>query len=105
MLIEGNMEDGRSLEETPTWSVATVITVMVFVCLFVERSIYRFGRVRELSILDLLHQHLSFLTKLTACLHMHLQWLKKTRRKALFASVEKIKEGDQFHSNIVDAQL
>ncbi|KAL3843687.1 hypothetical protein ACJIZ3_001090 [Penstemon smallii] len=55
--------EGRSLEETPTWSVATVTTVMVFVCLFVQRSIYRFGK-----------------------------WLKKTKRKALFASLEKIKE-------------
>ncbi|KAL1310073.1 hypothetical protein AAHE18_17G221400 [Arachis hypogaea] len=36
---------------------------MVFVCFVVERSIYRFGK-----------------------------WLKKTRRKALFASLEKIKE-------------
>ncbi|CAN4125139.1 unnamed protein product [Withania somnifera] len=63
--MEDVYREGRSLEETPTWSVATVTTVMVFVCLFVERSIYRFGR-----------------------------WLKKTRRKALFASVEKIKEGD-----------
>ncbi|KAF3659434.1 MLO-like protein 4 [Capsicum annuum] len=61
--MEGVFREGRSLEETPTWSVATVTTVMVFVCLFVERSIYRCGR-----------------------------WLKKTRRKALFASVEKIKE-------------
>ncbi|KAJ8526430.1 hypothetical protein K7X08_028907 [Anisodus acutangulus] len=61
--MEVVFREGRSLEETPTWSVATVTTVMVFVCLFVERSIYRFGR-----------------------------WLKKTRRKALYASVEKIKE-------------
>ncbi|XP_022864243.1 MLO-like protein 4 [Olea europaea var. sylvestris] len=57
------MREGRSLEETPTWSVATVTTVMVFVCLSVERSIYRFGK-----------------------------WLKKTKRKALYASLEKIKE-------------
>ncbi|KAG8364070.1 hypothetical protein BUALT_Bualt19G0087800 [Buddleja alternifolia] len=57
------IREGRSLEVTPTWSVATVTTVMVFVCLFVERSIYRFGK-----------------------------WLKKTKRKALFASLEKIKE-------------
>lgn len=61
--MEGAFREGRSLKETPTWSVATVTTVMVFVCLFAQRSIYRFGR-----------------------------WLKKTRRKALFASVEKIKE-------------
>lgn len=57
------MEQGRSLAETPTYSVASVVTVMVFVCFLVERSIYRFGK-----------------------------WLKKTRRKALFASLEKIKE-------------
>ncbi|KAL8540714.1 hypothetical protein ACS0TY_002081 [Phlomoides rotata] len=62
-MVEGLIREGRSLEETPTWSVATVTTVMVFVCLFAERSIYRFGK-----------------------------WLKKTKRKALFASLEKIKE-------------
>ncbi|GFY89360.1 seven transmembrane MLO family protein [Actinidia rufa] len=61
--MEDLIREGRSLEETPTWSVATVTTVMVFVCLLVERSIYRFGK-----------------------------WLKKTRRKALFASLERIKE-------------
>uniref|UniRef100_A0A7N0RFZ4 MLO-like protein n=1 Tax=Kalanchoe fedtschenkoi TaxID=63787 RepID=A0A7N0RFZ4_KALFE len=55
--------EGRSLAETPTWSVATVITVMVFVCFIVERSIHRFGK-----------------------------WLEKTKRKALAASLEKVKE-------------
>ncbi|XP_059434524.1 MLO-like protein 4 [Corylus avellana] len=57
------IQQGRSLAETPTYLVASLVTVMVFVCLLVERSIYRFGK-----------------------------WLKKTRRKALFASLEKIKE-------------
>ncbi|XP_058771839.1 MLO-like protein 4 [Vicia villosa] len=61
--MEHVMQQGRSLAETPTYSVASVVTVMVFVCFLVERSIYRFGK-----------------------------WLKKTRRKALFASLEKIKE-------------
>ncbi|KAL0412748.1 UNVERIFIED_CONTAM: MLO-like protein 4 [Sesamum radiatum] len=62
-MAEVMIREGRSLEVTPTWSVATVTTVMVFVCLFAERSIYKFGK-----------------------------WLKKTKRKALFASLEKIKE-------------
>ncbi|GMY04960.1 MLO-like protein 4 [Fagus crenata] len=57
------LKQGRSLAETPTYLVASVVTVMVFVCFLVERSIYRFGK-----------------------------WLKKTRRKALFVSLEKIKE-------------
>lgn len=35
----------RSLAETPTYSVASVVTVMVFLCFLVERSIYRFGKV------------------------------------------------------------
>ncbi|KAL5854551.1 hypothetical protein ACOSQ4_004353 [Xanthoceras sorbifolium] len=57
------VRQGRSLAETPTYSVASVVTVLVFVCFFVQRAIYRFGK-----------------------------WLKKTKRKALFASLEKIKE-------------
>ncbi|KAK8965991.1 MLO-like protein 4 [Platanthera guangdongensis] len=57
------MAEGRSLAETPTWSVATVTTVMVFVCLLVERSICRLGK-----------------------------WLKRTKRKAMLASLEKIRE-------------
>nr|AWN06627.1 MLO protein 1 [Rosa longicuspis var. longicuspis] len=61
--MEEVIQQQRSLAETPTYSVASVVTVMVFVCLLVQRSIYRFGK-----------------------------WLKKTRRKALFVSLEKIKE-------------
>lgn len=37
------MKEGRSLAETPTYSVASVVTVLVFVCFLVERAIYRFG--------------------------------------------------------------
>ncbi|KAF8111055.1 hypothetical protein N665_0076s0059 [Sinapis alba] len=61
--MEHMMKEGRSLAETPTYSVASVVTVLVFVCFLVERAIYRFGI-----------------------------WLKKTRRKALFTSLEKMKE-------------
>jgi len=43
--MEHAVEQGRSLAETPTYSVASVVTVMVFVCFLVERSIYRFGKV------------------------------------------------------------
>ncbi|KAJ4833054.1 MLO-like protein 4 [Turnera subulata] len=57
------LRQGRSLAETPTYSVASVVTFLVFACYIFQRSIYRFGK-----------------------------WLKKTRRKALFASLEKIKE-------------
>lgn len=39
------IQQQRSLAETPTYSVASVVTVMIFVCFLVERSIYRFGKV------------------------------------------------------------
>lgn len=97
--MEGAFREGRSLKETPTWSVATVTTVMVFVCLFAQRSIYRFGRVSSSHYWTFYLSTLvfSFLNELY--LLGFVQWLKKTRRKALFASVEKIKEGDQSFMN------
>nr|CAB3491113.1 unnamed protein product [Digitaria exilis] len=55
--------EGRSLAETPTWSVATVTTLMVAACFLVERSLSRFAK-----------------------------WLRKTKRKAMLAALEKIRE-------------
>lgn len=46
------IQQGRSLAETPTYLVASLVTVMVFVCLLVERSIYRFGKVSRREVLD-----------------------------------------------------
>ncbi|KAG8386303.1 hypothetical protein BUALT_Bualt03G0135000 [Buddleja alternifolia] len=58
-----NSQELRSLALTPTWSVASVLTIFVVVSLLVERSIHRLGN-----------------------------WLKKTDRKPLLAAVEKMKE-------------
>ncbi|KAK2992978.1 hypothetical protein RJ640_004490 [Escallonia rubra] len=58
-----NDKEARSLALTPTWSVASVLTIFVAVSLLVERSIHRLSN-----------------------------WLKKTNRKPLFAAVEKMKE-------------
>ncbi|XP_022139525.1 MLO-like protein 11 [Momordica charantia] len=58
-----NTQEGRSLALTPTWSVASVLTIFVAVSLFVERSIHRLS-----------------------------SWLGKTNRKPLFEAVEKMKE-------------
>ncbi|EXC35341.1 MLO-like protein 4 [Morus notabilis] len=55
--------EGRSLEETPTWAFATVITVLVSLGFFFHVSLKQFGK-----------------------------WLDKTRRKSLLAALEKIKE-------------
>ncbi|KAL6999494.1 MLO-like protein 11 [Sarracenia purpurea var. burkii] len=53
----------RSLALTPTWSVASVLTVFVVVSLLVERSIHRLSN-----------------------------WLRRTNRKPLLEAVEKMKE-------------
>ncbi|KAK8506425.1 hypothetical protein V6N13_016378 [Hibiscus sabdariffa] len=58
-----NDKEMRSLALTPTWSVATVLTIFVVVSLIVERSIHRLSK-----------------------------WLRKTNRKPLLAAVEKMKE-------------
>ncbi|KAB1217241.1 MLO-like protein 11 [Morella rubra] len=58
-----NAQEMRSLALTPTWSVATVLTIFVAVSFLVERSIHRLSA-----------------------------WLRKTNRKPLLAAVEKMKE-------------
>lgn len=58
-----NTQEVRSLGLTPTWSVATVLTIFVAVSLVVERSIHRLST-----------------------------WLRKTNRKPLLEAVEKMKE-------------
>ncbi|KAE8692289.1 MLO-like protein 11 [Hibiscus syriacus] len=65
-MVEGsvdNDEGTRALALTPTWSVATVLTIFVVVSLIVERSIHRLSNK-----------------------------LRKTNRKILLAAVEKMKE-------------
>ncbi|XP_077246573.1 MLO-like protein 4 isoform X2 [Tasmannia lanceolata] len=57
------MKVGKSLEETPTWSVATVITGLIALGFLFQRSIKRSER-----------------------------WLVRTRRKALLAALKKIKQ-------------
>ncbi|KAL9259059.1 MLO-like protein [Drosera capensis] len=61
-MAEGT-EEMRSLALTPTWSVATVLTIFVVISLIVERSIHRLGH-----------------------------WLKETHRNPLLQTVEKMKE-------------
>ncbi|GLT62146.1 hypothetical protein SLA2020_348040 [Shorea laevis] len=58
-----NTQEMRSLALTPTWSVATVLTIFVAVSFLVERSIHRLSH-----------------------------WLRKTNRRPLLAAVEKMKE-------------
>lgn len=43
--MQGNTEEMRSLALTPTWSVATVLTIFVVISLIVERSIHRLSNV------------------------------------------------------------
>ncbi|KAL3630248.1 hypothetical protein CASFOL_023232 [Castilleja foliolosa] len=56
-------EEGRSLSETPSWSVATVITVLVITGFSIHGGLNKFGK-----------------------------WLDRTKRKHLLAALDKIKE-------------
>ena len=53
--------EGRSLADTPTWSVATVTTLMVTTCFLIERALSRLAKVTR-------HQ-LSFACSLLALLN------------------------------------
>ncbi|CAI9110951.1 OLC1v1011061C1 [Oldenlandia corymbosa var. corymbosa] len=55
--------EGRPLSETPTWAVATVVTILVAVGIFIH-----------------------------ACLKRLTKWLDETKRKPLLAALEKIKD-------------
>ncbi|KAJ9564346.1 hypothetical protein OSB04_000312 [Centaurea solstitialis] len=57
------VEEGKSLMETPTWAVASVVSVMVLVGFFINAALRHIGK-----------------------------WLYKTKRKALIAALDKIKE-------------
>ncbi|XP_042478331.1 MLO-like protein 11 isoform X4 [Macadamia integrifolia] len=61
--MAGETKETRSLAMTPTWSVATVLTIFVAISLIVERSIHRLSH-----------------------------WLQKTNRKPLYEAVEKMKD-------------
>nr|XP_023904936.1 MLO-like protein 4 isoform X2 [Quercus suber] len=61
--MEEEPREGRSLAETPTWAVATVITVMVSFGFFFHGSLKWSGK-----------------------------WLAKSKRKPLLAALERIKE-------------
>ncbi|CAA0808495.1 MLO-like protein 11 [Striga hermonthica] len=62
-MMSEDTKELRSLGSSPTWSVASVLSVFVVVSLLVERSIHQLGN-----------------------------WLKKTNRKPLQAALEKMKE-------------
>jgi hypothetical protein len=49
--MEGDTKEMRSLALTPTWSVATVLTIFVVVSLIVERSIHRLSSVSDIFFL------------------------------------------------------
>lgn len=94
------MGEERSLADTPTWSVATIITVLVAICFLVQRSIYRFGKVWGCTCIWAFDHCFRLGCLDCDLLVTNFQWLRMTRRKALLASLEKIKEGVYFVSSV-----
>jgi hypothetical protein len=94
-------EAEKSLEQTPTWAVASVCTVFVVCSLLVERGIFSFGRVSSNHITKL--NSFPFLQPGSAAfvfanitqLHLTslLQYLKRNKQKELFHTLEVIRNG------------
>nr|GEX00788.1 MLO-like protein 6 [Tanacetum cinerariifolium] len=62
--------EGRSLEQTPTWALATVCFVLIAISIVVERSLHKIE-----------------------------QWFVKKHNRALFEALEKIKSGNGYDKN------
>ena len=100
---KGEFREGKSLEETPTWAVATVVTFMVSFGFLVHHSLKKFGEVKTMSpVFYSLISHESETLQPPSLIvfnvfaspsFFNLQWLDKTKRKSLLAALEKIKDG------------
>lgn len=95
---------GRSLTGTPTWAVATVITVMVTLGFFFQASLQQFGKVYSVCVCVLLCMYNFVIFNFNLHLFCEYQWLDKTKRKALVAALDKIKDGNEqnwFTNNVL----
>ncbi|KAL9298127.1 hypothetical protein ACSQ67_024023 [Phaseolus vulgaris] len=86
--MEKNVQETRSLALTPTWSVATVLTVFVAVSLLVERSIHRLSN----AFCKLVVKTQATIRLVNELRKGRVEWLRKTNRKPLLAAIEKMKE-------------
>ncbi|GLT39263.1 hypothetical protein SLA2020_134640 [Shorea laevis] len=86
---EESARGGRSLAETPTWAVASVIGVMVCFGYIFHLSLKMFGKVRKAHFFSSLKtpemRKLSFN-------RFNLHWLGKTKSKSLLSALEKIQD-------------
>ncbi|KAL9322293.1 hypothetical protein ACSQ67_010346 [Phaseolus vulgaris] len=87
--MEKNVQETRSLALTPTWSVATVLTVFVAVSLLVERSIHRLSNA---FLCKLVVKTQATIRLVNEWRKGRVEWLRKTNRKPLLAALEKMKE-------------
>lgn len=96
-------EEGRSLPETPTWSVATVITAIIAISFIIQNCISRLKKVNGFffffpSFFNPISTQFAHgdsdswvLIQMGFCL----QWLMRTERMALLAALEEIVKGEE----------
>lgn len=92
----------RSLQDTPSWALATVCFVFIFLSIFIEHLIHLLSQVRIynyphssfeeiviwfLRLISLSDAHLFFLVM------CFVQFLKRHKKTALLEAVEKLKSG------------
>lgn len=75
----------RRLDQTSTWSVASVCVVIIVISIILEKALHNLGQVRTSSFI---HLHLYILIH-SFCM----QWFVRKRKTALFDALEKVKDG------------
>lgn len=86
----------RTLEFAPTWALAAVATVFVVSSFLVERLLHWLGHVRTIESLIPERASLPLLASFVLTVAVNcVQFLTKTKRKALFAAFVKIKDGEK----------
>ena len=91
------MEVGRSLSETPSWSVAVVITTMVAIGFVILDCISHLNKVNGFFFFFFIFFSLRGIL-LQAWWFFGSQWLIRTKRKALLAALEEIVKGERHSS-------
>lgn len=82
---------GRSFEYTPTWVVAVVCFVIVFISVLAERGLHKLGRVLNLSLSLVLFLCRLFI--LTFFFFLMNQLFKHKHQDPLLEALQKLKEG------------
>ncbi|RWW73217.1 hypothetical protein BHE74_00018923 [Ensete ventricosum] len=86
----GDAGDSRDLDQTPTWAVAAVSSVIILISLLLEKGLHHLGEVRRCLALCSRLVIRNFVGTMP--------WLTKKHKKTLFDALEKVKAAYDWNS-------